>query len=681
MCSVVTKNEKFWFKVDDELISNLLLKFSFGMKYETLEEVYLCDYNEYLKDQNLTNVKELPPINDTNYLNYIQNLIEVYRKELIKKNITFSEKLYKFAKDSKLTINDIKSVWLDRKEILVLKPDKYDKITLLTYENEEFVVGEFLAIIGVKSTKMLPVLLHKYQIEFEEIIGQGAFGKIVKVKDHSDIVAKITKHGQGHVDDMTDIIRELPVLIALKGSKNIVELIGHSYDENMTPIIFFKYYEYSLYNIYLKEEDYPGFLPLDFAKTSMFQILNGLQELENMDIVHRDIKPQNILVDPSTWKLVIADLGSSRRTSKDNISTTKSDFRNVTSTCGMTTLWYSSPEVLASSENKLPCKIDTSSDLWSAGIIMCELLSQGFSPIMGKTDKEQLSHIRYYFGFGLIIPEVQIYSDVGKGLEEMLPEIICPVELDLIDKLLKIDRTKRISVSDALKHQYFNEITSIVTKESPETIIERIDNSSKNIEVSLESATPRIESQDLKKWKKAVAYLYEISSEYAFMYKEETVHFALSILYKFSILINIENDYKLAVYSSMYIASMALQHKHEVTAFYTVMDPMSSKKKDALLVEIIAYTKLILEAFNYDIYKPTSYDYVVGICKELENQGVENTNIIFTNSLAEIKEKFYELKFENLSIKEIAFDAVLTSIKKIGGDVLKITKIVSKLQK
>ena len=77
-----------------------------------------------------------------------------------------------------------------------------------------------------------------------------------------------------------------------------------------------------------------------------------------MGIAHRDLKPQNMLIDPLTHVLKLCDFGSAKRLVKGE-----------TSVSYMTSRYYRAPELIFGS-----IKYDTSIDMWSAGCIIAEML-------------------------------------------------------------------------------------------------------------------------------------------------------------------------------------------------------------------------------------------------------------------------------------------------------------------
>ncbi|XP_022943074.1 mitogen-activated protein kinase homolog NTF3-like [Cucurbita moschata] len=98
------------------------------------------------------------------------------------------------------------------------------------------------------------------------------------------------------------------------------------------------------------------------CKYLMYQLLSGLQYLHSTNILHRDLKPGNLLVN-ANCDMKICDFGLAR-TSKD---------KDQVMTEYVVTRWYRAPELL------LSCDYGTSIDVWSVGCIFAEIL--GRTPI------------------------------------------------------------------------------------------------------------------------------------------------------------------------------------------------------------------------------------------------------------------------------------------------------------
>lgn len=173
-----------------------------------------------------------------------------------------------------------------------------------------------------------------------------------------------------------------------------------------------------------------------------------MEYLHSANVLHRDLKPGNILVN-ANCDLKICDFGLAR-TSRDN---------GQFMTEYVVTRWYRAPELLLCCDN-----YGTSIDVWSVGCIFAEIL--GRKPLFPGT--ECLSQLKLIISVLGSQPEADIQFidnpkakkfirslplSRGTQFSSLFPEAD-PLALDLLQKMLVFDPSKRITVSEALYHPY-----------------------------------------------------------------------------------------------------------------------------------------------------------------------------------------------------------------------------------
>ncbi|CAH8429060.1 unnamed protein product [Dicrocoelium dendriticum] len=293
-------------------------------------------------------------------------------------------------------------------------------------------------------------------------IGQGTFGEVFKVrhkltKEH--FALKRLKTEQETEGFPVTALREIRILSSLS-HENIVSLRGVCHKKAARS----SRYRYEFYLLFdICEHDLAGLLTqkVDFSlgvkKNIMKQLFTGLYFLHKNNVLHRDLKTSNILIDRKGI-LKIADFGLARLT----VTPVRPE-RSSRYTGHVVTLWYRPPEILLNDRF-----YGQPVDLWGAGCIMAELWTR--YPIMqGDNELAQLNFIIQLCGS--ITPDVwpnvknleayqkaKLPKDVKRHLKEKLaPQIECPSAVDLIDKLIVLDPLRRLNADQALSHNFFLE--------------------------------------------------------------------------------------------------------------------------------------------------------------------------------------------------------------------------------
>ncbi|XP_054286809.1 cyclin-dependent kinase 2-like [Macrosteles quadrilineatus] len=280
-----------------------------------------------------------------------------------------------------------------------------------------------------------------------EKIGEGTYGVVYKAKDKQGrqfAVKKIRIDSDGEGIPST-AIREVSLLKELRHS-NIVELHDVIAQEKKLFLVF----EFLFMDLKRYLEQVMFDLSPALIKSYMYQLLSGLHFCHTRRVAHRDLKPQNLLLDLK-GKIKLADFGLARAVA----------LPIRTYTHEVITLWYRAPEIL------LGAKLYTTTvDIWSLGCIFAEMASRkalfpGDSEIdqlfrifrtLGTPDEQIWPGVTKLPDYKPVFPrwERQDFSDIAPGLE--------PEAHDLFEKMVIYDPLKRISAMEALQMPYFNEV-------------------------------------------------------------------------------------------------------------------------------------------------------------------------------------------------------------------------------
>ncbi|KAM6152375.1 cyclin-dependent kinase 6 [Erethizon dorsatum] len=292
------------------------------------------------------------------------------------------------------------------------------------------------------------------QYECVAEIGEGAYGKVFKARDLKNggrfVALKRVRVQTGEEGMPLSTIREVAVLRHLETFEhpNVVRLFDvctvSRTDRETKLTLVFEHVDQDL-TTYLDKVPEPG-VPTDTIKDMMFQLLRGLDFLHSHRVVHRDLKPQNILV-TSSGQIKLADFGLARIYSFQ-----------MALTSVVVTLWYRAPEVLLQSSYATPV------DLWSVGCIFAEMFRR--KPLFrGSSDVDQLGKILDVIGLpgeedwprDVALPRQAFHSKPAQPIEKFVTDID-ELGKDLLLKCLTFNPAKRISAYSALSHPYFQDL-------------------------------------------------------------------------------------------------------------------------------------------------------------------------------------------------------------------------------
>ncbi|KAK9194660.1 hypothetical protein WN944_005367 [Citrus x changshan-huyou] len=198
------------------------------------------------------------------------------------------------------------------------------------------------------------------QYEKVEKIGEGTYGVVYKARNcvtNETIALKKIRLEQEDEGVPSTAIREISLLKEMQHG-NIVRLQDVVHSEKKLYLVF----EYLDLDLKKHMDSCPDFAnDPRLIKTFLYQILRGIAYCHSHRVLHRDLKPQNLLIDRRTNALKLADFGLARAFG----------IPVRTFTHEVVTLWYRAPEILLGSRH-----YSTPVDVWSVGCIFAEMVNQ-----------------------------------------------------------------------------------------------------------------------------------------------------------------------------------------------------------------------------------------------------------------------------------------------------------------
>ncbi|GMQ03497.1 hypothetical protein CsSME_00049274 [Camellia sinensis var. sinensis] len=198
------------------------------------------------------------------------------------------------------------------------------------------------------------------QYEKVEKIGEGTYGVVYKARDrvtNETIALKKIRLEQEDEGVPSTAIREISLLKEMQHG-NIVRLQDVVHSEKRLYLVF----EYLDLDLKKHMDSCPEFSKDPrLIKMFLYQILRGIAYCHSHRVLHRDLKPQNLLIDRRTNALKLADFGLARAFG----------IPVRTFTHEVVTLWYRAPEILLGSRH-----YSTPVDVWSVGCIFAEMVNQ-----------------------------------------------------------------------------------------------------------------------------------------------------------------------------------------------------------------------------------------------------------------------------------------------------------------
>ncbi|OSD05406.1 kinase-like protein [Trametes coccinea BRFM310] len=283
-------------------------------------------------------------------------------------------------------------------------------------------------------------------------IGGGRYSEVFEGVDSSNedpCVIKVLKPVA-----RKKIKREIKILRNLTGGPNIIRLLDTVHDQHSrSNSLIMEYVENSDW-----KEVYYNLTEMEI-KYYLFQLLTALDFVHSRGIIHRDVKPANIMFDRTRRKLRLIDWGLA-------------EFYHpgIELHIRVASRYFKGPELLVGYKH-----YDYALDIWSSGCIFAAMLFRRENFFRGRDNDDQLLKIvkvlgsddfeRYLAKYGLYL---QTYDDELVQSHPKVPwtkfvtadnrHIVSTDALDLLDKLLRYDHAERLTAAEALAHSFFNAV-------------------------------------------------------------------------------------------------------------------------------------------------------------------------------------------------------------------------------
>jgi serine/threonine protein kinase len=287
----------------------------------------------------------------------------------------------------------------------------------------------------------------------ERVIGHGSFGVVflARVVETDEIVAiKKTLQDKRFRNRELQIMRKLdhPNIV---GMKHCFYSNGDKPDELYLNLVleFMPDTVLRFTRMFTKQCEY---MPVIYVKLFLYQLIRGLAYLHNpkLNVCHRDIKPQNLLIDPTSGTLKICDFGSAKHMAHGEASVAYMCSRH-----------YRAPELIFGAT-----QYTTSVDVWAAGCVAAEMLL-GQPIFAGESTVDQMVEVIKVLG----TPSKDEVMSMNKTYTEFKFPTVRPMPwsrvfrshtppeaIDLIVEMLKYNPAHRIAMSDAMAHPFFDEL-------------------------------------------------------------------------------------------------------------------------------------------------------------------------------------------------------------------------------
>ncbi|XP_059437828.1 glycogen synthase kinase-3 homolog MsK-3-like [Corylus avellana] len=285
----------------------------------------------------------------------------------------------------------------------------------------------------------------------ERVVGNGSFGVVFQAKcleTHETVAVKKVLQDKRYKNRELQIMRLLdhPNVVSLK------HCFFSTTDKNELYLnLVLEYVPETVYRVIRHYHKMHQRMPLTYVKVYFYQICRALAYIHNsVGVCHRDLKPQNLLVNPHTHQVKLCDFGSAKVLVDGET--------NISYICSR---YYRAPELIYGAT-----QYTTAIDMWSAGCVLAELLlgEPLFSgeravdhlveiiKVLGTPTREEIKRMNpNYTEFNF--PQIKAYP-----WHKIFHKRVPPEAVDLVSRLLQYSPNLRSTALEALVHPFFDEL-------------------------------------------------------------------------------------------------------------------------------------------------------------------------------------------------------------------------------
>ncbi|OJD29852.1 casein kinase ii subunit alpha [Diplodia corticola] len=283
-------------------------------------------------------------------------------------------------------------------------------------------------------------------------IGRGKYSEVfegINIVNYQKCVIKVLKPVK-----KKKIKREIKILQNLSGGPNIVALLDVVRDnQSKTPSLIFEYVNNTDFrSLYPKFQDYD-------VRFYIFELLKALDFCHSKGIMHRDVKPHNVMIDHEKRKLRLIDWGLA----EFYHAGTEYNVR-------VASRYFKGPELLVDFQ-----EYDYSLDMWSLGAMFASMIFRKEPFFHGNSNSDQLVKIAKVLGTEDLFDYLDKYDiELDAQYDDILgrfpkkswhsfinaenQRFVSNDAIDFLDKLLRYDHQERLTAKEAMAHPYFNPV-------------------------------------------------------------------------------------------------------------------------------------------------------------------------------------------------------------------------------